>query len=47
MAELPLNRCDIAGFHYEVPPHGMPGVMGRVTLDAGKAAHFVEHCIEE
>ena len=47
MAELPLNRRDIAGFLYEVPPHGVvPGVMGRVTLDAGQAAHFLEHRID-
>ncbi len=31
MAELPLNRCDIAGFLYEVPPHSMAGIMGCVA----------------
>jgi hypothetical protein len=29
-----------------VPSHGVAGVMGRVTLDAGQAAHLVEHCID-
>jgi hypothetical protein len=28
VAELPLNRRDIAGFLYEVPAHSMAGVMG-------------------
>ncbi len=46
VAELPLNRCDIAGFLDEVPAHGMAGVMGRVTLDAGQAAYLVEHRID-
>jgi len=44
--ELSLNRCDIAGFLYEVPAHGMAGVMGGVTLDAGQAAYFLEHRID-
>ena len=43
VAELPLNRGDIAGFLYEVPTHGMAGVPGRVTLHAGQAAYLVEH----
>ena len=43
MAELPLNSCDIAGFLNEVPAHGMAGVMGRVTLDAGQNADLFEH----
>ena len=46
VTELSLNRCDIIGFLYEVPPHGVPGVMGRVTLDAGQAAYLVEHRID-
>ena len=41
-----LNRCDIAGFLDEVPAHGVAGVMGRVTLDAGQAAYLVEHRID-
>ena len=28
VAQLPLNRCDIAGFLNEVPAHGVAGVMG-------------------
>jgi hypothetical protein len=28
VAELSLNRCDIAGLLYEVPAHGVAGVMG-------------------
>ncbi len=43
MAELPLNGCDISGFLNEVSAHGMAGVMGRVTLDAGQAAHLIEN----
>jgi len=35
VAELSLNRCDIAGFLDEVSAHGMAGVMGRVALDTG------------
>ena len=46
MTELPLNRRDIAGFLDEVSAHGVAGVMGRVALDAGQAAHFVEHRID-
>jgi hypothetical protein len=45
VTELSLNRCDISGFLDKVSPHGVAGVMGRVTLDAGQAAHFVEHRI--
>ena len=32
-------------FLYKVPAHGIAGVMGRVTLDAGQAACLVEHRI--
>ena len=46
MAELSLNRRDIAGFLDGVPAHGMADVMGRVTLDAGQAAYLVEHRID-
>jgi hypothetical protein len=46
MAELSLNCRDIAGFLDEVSAHGMAGVMGRVTLDAGQGAHFVGHRID-
>jgi hypothetical protein len=35
VTELSLNRCDIAGFLYEVSAHGMAVVMGRVSLGAG------------
>ena len=38
VAELSLYRCDISGFVNEVPTHGMAGVMGRVSLDAGQDA---------
>ena len=47
VAELPLNRCDIAGFLYVVPAHGMVGAMRSVSPYPGQTAHFVEHCIEE
>jgi len=46
VAELSLNRRDIAGFLDGVPAHGMADVMGRVTLDAGQAAYLVEHRID-
>jgi len=46
VAELPLNRRDIVGFLDEVPAHGVTDVTGRMTLDAGQAAHFVEHRID-
>jgi hypothetical protein len=46
VTELSLNRCDIPGFPDEVPAHGMAGVMGRVTFDAGQAAYFVEHRVD-
>ncbi len=46
MAELSLNRCDIAGFLDKVPAHGVAGVMGRVTFDAGQTAYLVEHRID-
>ena len=46
MTELSLNRCNIPGFSDEVPAHGMAGVMGRVTFDAGQAAYFVEHRVD-
>ncbi len=46
MTELFLSRCDIAGFLYEVPAHGVASVMGRVALDAGQAADLVEHRID-
>ena len=41
-----MNRCNIPGFSDEVPAHGMAGVMGRVTFDAGQAAYFVEHRVD-
>ena len=47
VAELSLDRSDIADFLNNVSAHGVVGVMGRVTLDAGQPAHFVEHRIEE
>ena len=47
VTELPLNCGDIAGFLYKVPAHGMAGVMGRVTFDAGQAAYFVEHRVDQ
>ena len=46
MTELSLNRRDIAGFLDEVPAHGVAGVMGGATLDAGQAADRVEHRID-
>ena len=46
VAKLSLNRRDIAGFLDEVPAHGVAGVMGRVTLDTGQTAHFIEHRID-
>ena len=46
VAELSLNRRDIAGFLDEVPAHGVAGVMGRMALDAGQAACLVEHRID-
>jgi hypothetical protein len=46
VTELSLNRCDIPSFPDEVPAHGMAGVMGRVTFDAGQAAYFVEHRVD-
>ena len=46
MAELPLHSGDISGFLDEVPAHGVPGFMGRVTLDACQAAYLVEHRID-
>ena len=46
MTELSLNCRNIAGFLNKVPAHGMSGVMGRVTFDAGQAAHLVEHRID-
>jgi len=46
VTELSLNRCDIAGFLDVVSAHGMTGVMGRVTFDAGQAAYFVEHRVD-
>ena len=45
VAELVLYCGDIAGFLDEVPAHGVAGVMGCVALNAGQAAHFVEHRI--
>jgi len=42
-----MNCRDIACFLYEVPTHGVAGVMGRVTLDAGQAADLVEHRMEK
>jgi len=46
VTELSLNRCDIAGFLDVVSAHGMTGVMGRVTLDAGQNADLFEHRID-
>ena len=46
VAELSLNRCDIAGFLNEVPAHGVAGVMGRVAFDAGQVAYLVEHRVD-
>ena len=46
VAELPLNRGDIAGFLDEVPAHGVAGVMGRMALDTGQAADLVEHRVD-
>jgi len=46
VTELSLNRCNIPSFPDEVPAHGMAGVMGRVTFDAGQAAYFVEHRVD-
>jgi len=40
------DKLFIAGFLNEVPPYGMAGVMGRVTLDVGQAAYLVEHPID-
>jgi hypothetical protein len=45
VAELPLNCCDIAGYIYKVSAQGVFSVMGRVALDAGRVAYFVEHRI--
>ncbi len=42
VAELSLNRRDIAGFLDEVPAHGVGGV----ALDAGQGAHFFEHRVD-
>ena len=36
----------LSGFLNELPTRGMAGVMGRVTLDAGQAAYFVEHRVD-
>ena len=46
MTELSLDRCDISCFLDEVPAHGMAGVMGSMSLDAGQAAYLVEHRID-
>ena len=46
MAELSLNRCDIAGFLDEVPSHGMSCVMGRVTPYPGQFANLIPNCID-
>ena len=46
VAKLSLNCGDVAGFFYEVSTHGVAGVMGRVTIDAGQATHFAEHRID-
>ncbi len=46
VAELPLNRDDIAGFLNEVPAHGMAGVMGRMAIEAGQGAQLVEYRID-
>jgi hypothetical protein len=40
VAKLSLNRRDIAGFLDEVPAHGVAGVMGGMTLDAGQVAYL-------
>ncbi len=41
MADLPMNCRDIACFLYEVPAHGVAGIMGRVALDAGQAGYLL------
>ena len=46
MTELSLNRCDIAGLLDKVPALGVAGFVGSMALDAGKAAHFVDHCVD-
>jgi hypothetical protein len=46
VAELALYCSDVSGFFYEVPAHGVASVMGGVTLDAGQAAHSVEHRVD-
>ena len=43
---LSLNRGDITGILNEVQTHGVAGVMGCVTLEAGQAEFRVEHCID-
>lgn len=46
VTKLSLDRSDIAGFLNNASAHGVVGVMGRVTLDAGQPAQFVEHGID-
>jgi len=41
-----MNCRDIACFLYEVPTHGVAGVMGRVAFDTGQAVDLVEHRID-
>jgi hypothetical protein len=46
VAELSLNCDDIAGSLYQVPPHGVAGVMWSMALDAGQAAYLLPHRID-
>jgi hypothetical protein len=36
-----MNCRDIACFLYEVPTHGVAGVMGCMALDAGQAGYLL------
>ena len=46
MAELPLNRRDIAVFLDEMPAHGVAGAMGHAALGAGQVAYRVKHRVD-
>ena len=46
MAELSLNCRDVAGLLYEVPAHGVAGVMGGVTPYPGQIACLIPNRID-
>lgn len=43
--KLTLNRCDVAGLLYQMPPHSVPRGMRRASRDAGELGDIIPDVI--